>query len=112
MRTGTSAAPIDDVQVSVFCIPTEKPESDGTLAWDRTTIVVARVSAGGDRGIGFTYASGAAARVVVRTLAPAISGMDAMAIPAVWNKMCREIRNIGQSGVAFNAVSAVDTALW
>lgn len=112
MNAGMSAAPIERIQTSVFVVPTERPESDGTLSWDHTTMVLVRLSAGGQEGIGYTYASGAAARVVEGTLANAISGSDAMAIPAIWNKMRRSIRNLGQPGVAFNAVSAVDAALW
>ena len=29
-----------------YTVPTERPESDGTLEWDSTTIVVVRVHAG------------------------------------------------------------------
>lgn len=112
MRAGVSAAPIESVRASVYVVPTEQPESDGTLTWDRTTLVLVRIAAGGDHGIGYTYASGAAARIVEKTLAGVVCGMDAMAIPAVWAKMRRAIRNLGQPGVAFSAVSAVDTALW
>jgi hypothetical protein len=44
-------------------VPTDFPESDGTFAWEKTTLVLVEVSAGGRRGLGFTadcclYASG------------------------------------------------------
>ena len=112
MRAGTSTQPIERVRAAVFTVPTEQAESDGTLTWEQTTIVVVHVAAGGEEGLGYTYATGAAAQVIHRTLGKAIAGMDAMAIPAIWSKMRREIRNMGQPGVAFNAMSAVDTALW
>jgi hypothetical protein len=55
------AAPIKRVQTSAYRIPTVAPESDGTLEWDSTTLVVAEVEAGGSRGLGYTYATTAAA---------------------------------------------------
>lgn len=33
-----------------FRIPTDAPETDGTLAWDCTTLVVVEISAGGEQG--------------------------------------------------------------
>ncbi len=107
-----SAAPIERVTVSVYDVPTERPESDGTLTWDHTTLVLARVRAGGEEGIGYTYASGAAARIAVEVLGPAVSGMDAMGTRRAWERMRTQVRNLGQSGAAANAISAVDAALW
>ncbi len=51
------ALSVDDLTASVFTVPTEEPESDGTFTWEATTVVVVEVSAGDERGIGFTYAS-------------------------------------------------------
>ncbi len=53
MMLGT---PIENVTASAYRIPTGFPESDGTLAWDATTLVLVEVEAGGRKGIGFTYA--------------------------------------------------------
>jgi L-alanine-DL-glutamate epimerase-like enolase superfamily enzyme len=106
------AAPIERVESAVYVIPTEQPESDGTLSWDHTTLVVVHVTAGGARGLGYTYSSGAAATVIDGMLAPAIVGSDALAIPRAWALMRAAVRNLGQPGIAFNAVSAVDAALW
>ena len=44
-------AAIDRVEVSVFRIPTDRPESDGTLEWDSTTMVVVECSSGDCRGL-------------------------------------------------------------
>ena len=52
--------PISGVDVSTFTIPTETPESDGTLAWDSTTIIVVEVQAGGDRLVSVPIKSRAA----------------------------------------------------
>jgi L-alanine-DL-glutamate epimerase-like enolase superfamily enzyme len=104
--------PIEHVSSTVYVIPTDAPESDGTLAWNSTTLVLARVRAGAEEGIGYTYSSSAAARVIHELLAPAIQRLDALAIPMAWAAMRRALRNVGEPGIAFNALSAVDNALW
>src|SRR5207249_3335099 len=37
---------------------------------------------------------------------------DAMDVRAAWLRMCAQVRNAGQPGIGFCAVSAVDQALW
>ena len=105
-------APIESVRADSFTIPLEHPESDGTLRWDATTIVIARVSAGGRTGIGYTYAPAASAAIIGGQLAGLVRGRDPMAIGAAWGSMVRAVRNIGLSGAASCAISAVDVALW
>jgi L-alanine-DL-glutamate epimerase-like enolase superfamily enzyme len=107
-----AAAPIQSLAVGVFVIPTDAPESDGTFQWNATTMVVVEVEAGGERGLGYTYADGAAATFAASVLAPAIRGIDALDIPAAWTAMTRALRNNGRPGIASCAVSAVDAALW
>ncbi|HVH11513.1 MAG TPA: hypothetical protein VM759_00605 [Longimicrobium sp.] len=41
-----SAVPVDRVHVSVYTVPTDGPEADGTIAWDRTTMVLVEVEGG------------------------------------------------------------------
>ena len=103
---------IERIATSVYTIPTDAPESDGTLEWDRTTLVVAEIAAGGETGIGYTYAARAAAGVIASVLAPELDGHDAFAINAAWEAMARIVRNIGRPGIAACAISAVDMALW
>jgi L-alanine-DL-glutamate epimerase-like enolase superfamily enzyme len=100
------------VEVWAFTIPTDVPESDGTLEWDSTTIVVVEVCAGDTRGLGFTYGDAAAAKLIEGKLAPLIVGRDAMAIPAAWAMMVDSIRNLGRPGICSMAIAAVDVALW
>ena len=100
------------MNTTVLRIPTEAPESDGTLQWDATTMVLVEVGAGGARGLGYTYNHPAAAAVVQHTLAGVIEGRDAMAIPGLWQSMWRAVRNVGLPGVAASAIAAVDIALW
>jgi len=104
--------PIARLEVSAYTIPTDAPEADGTFAWDRTTIVVVEPEAGGVRGLGYTYADAATARLVQDSLAAAVLGRDAMAVPACWSAMRHAIRNLGRPGVASMAIAAVDNALW
>ena len=105
-------ARIDDVRASSTTIPTEAPESDGTLTWDSTTVVFVEVSAGGRTGLGWTYGHAAITDVVMSTLAPIVIGRRVLDTAAHWDAMAREVRNIGRSGLASMAISAVDVALW
>ncbi len=111
--SGTRSLPlIDEVRASAFTIPTDRPEADGTLEWDATTIIVAEVTAGGQRGLGYSYAEAAAAGLVARMLAPRVIGLEALAVPTAWASMVRAVRNVGRAGVASGAIAAVDAALW
>ncbi len=105
-------APIRGVVAAAFEVPTDSPESDGTLEWRATTMVVAHVEAGGQNGLGYTYGDAAAARFIADHLAPAVAGLDALDIPAAWNAMQHAVRNLGHAGVSAMAIAAVDTALW
>ncbi|MEU6792576.1 hypothetical protein ABZ907_12815 [Nonomuraea wenchangensis] len=61
---------IEQVTAAAYRVPTDRPEGDGTLAW------------------------------------------DALAIPAIWDALVRQVRNAGRPGLAGYAVSALDVALW
>ena len=106
------AAPIERLDVSVFRVPTDLPESDGTLSWDATTVVCVELFGGGMKGLGYTYADEATARLIQRTLSDIVIGLDVMSIPDAWQQMVRSIRNLGRPGIASMAIAAVDTALW
>jgi L-alanine-DL-glutamate epimerase-like enolase superfamily enzyme len=93
-------------------IPTATPESDGTLEWDSTTLVLVEAGAGDERGIGYTYADVATARLISDRLRAIVVGRDAFDIPAAWSAMRRSIRNLGRPGISSMAIAAVDTALW
>jgi L-alanine-DL-glutamate epimerase-like enolase superfamily enzyme len=103
---------IECVEVAAYTIPTDLPESDGTLEWNETTAVFVEAAGAGKRGLGYTFADTATARLIQDKLAPLLIGADAMAVGAAWNAMARSIRNLGRPGVASMAISAVDTALW
>jgi len=101
-----------EVAVATYEIPTESPESDGTLEWDHTTMILVHISAGGQRGLGYTYGSGAAAALIRHTLAPLLKDGDPMATARHWVAMTRAVRNFGRPGIAAMAIAAVDIALW
>ncbi|MGB8375412.1 MAG: enolase C-terminal domain-like protein [Salegentibacter sp.] len=98
--------------VSAYKIPTEEPESDGTLQWDHTTLVLVRLKSDEKEGIGYTYADAATARLIQQTLLPLIKDESAMNIDRLWYKMRHKLRNLGNAGISAMAVSAVDNALW
>jgi L-alanine-DL-glutamate epimerase-like enolase superfamily enzyme len=105
-------APVERLEVAEFTVPTDTPESDGTLEWDSTTLVVVHVEGGGERGLGYTYAHAAAATLIDDTLRNVVEGQDAFAIPAAWEALGRRVRNVGRPGIAACAISAIDAALW
>ncbi|HEY1268544.1 MAG TPA: enolase C-terminal domain-like protein [Candidatus Binatia bacterium] len=103
---------IDRIDVAACTIPTDFPESDGTLEWSKTTIVVVEARGGGECGIGYTFADTATARLIADKLAPLVTGREAMDVQASWLAMVRAIRNLGRPGIVSMAIAAVDVALW
>ena len=103
---------IDSVDASVFTVPTDAPEADGTIAWDSTTMVLVRISSGGTTGMGWTYGAPACGQVVSDVLAPIITGRSALDIGGCWEAMVKAVRNNARQGAIGYAISAVDIALW
>ena len=106
------AAKIARVEIAAYRIPTDQLESDGTLDWDHTEIVIAIVTAGRLSGLGWSYASRAAATLASDILCPAVVGRDALQTEQVWQEMNRRIRNAGRPGVGSMAIASIDIALW
>jgi L-alanine-DL-glutamate epimerase-like enolase superfamily enzyme len=109
IRRGVHVASVD---VSAFIIPTDLPESDGTLEWNSTTLIVVQASGDGRTGVGYTYGDRAAASLVRTKLAEIVVGADAMNVETSYVAMMQAVRNLGRQGVAATAISAVDVALW
>ena len=107
--TGPEVTALD---TAVYTIPTDAPEADGTLAWDKTTMVLVTARAGGEQGLGWSYTSRAAAAVVGELLAGTVTGRDAFDVAGAAEAMARQVRNVGRPGIAAMAISAVDIALW
>ena len=107
--TGPEVTALD---AAVYIIPTDAPEADGTLAWDKTTMMLVTARAGGEQGLGWSYTSRAAAAVVGELLAGTVTGRDAFDVAGTAEAMARQVRNVGRPGIAAMAISAVDIALW
>jgi L-alanine-DL-glutamate epimerase-like enolase superfamily enzyme len=105
-------APVEQLEVAAYTVPTDGPEADGTLSWDSTTIVVVHARAGGEQGLGYTYADVATAKLVEDKLAGVVCGRDALSPQASWAAMVGAIRNLGRPGHSSMAIAAVDLALW
>lgn len=105
-------AGIREVRASAYRIPTDAPESDGTLAWDSTTMVVVEIEAGGRTGMGYSYADKTAAVLVADKLGGVLVGRDAFAIRDCWHAMLHACRNVGRPGIVACAISACDVALF
>ncbi len=104
---------VDGIEVRVYQVPTEGgPEEDGTLRWDSTTVVVVLARGGGKQGLGYSYTSQAAGRLVSEKLADVVVGVDALDVPTAYRAMLHTLRNVGVPGTGMMAISAVDVALW
>jgi L-alanine-DL-glutamate epimerase-like enolase superfamily enzyme len=107
-----SATRVDTLDVAAYTIPTDAPEADGTLSWDKTTLIVVWVHAGAQCGMGWTYGAAAVADVITDVLAPHVVQHNVVDVGAVFDAMVRQIRNVGRPGVGGQAISAIDVALW
>ena len=112
MPATRNGVPIGNLTATVYQIPTDNPEADGTMAWTSTTLVVVEVEGGGKTGLGYTYTDGAAAQLICKKFVETVRDHDAMDPPGAWRTMQRAVRNVGRAGLAATAISAVDTALW
>jgi L-alanine-DL-glutamate epimerase-like enolase superfamily enzyme len=103
---------VENLDAAVYVVPTDAPEADGTLAWDKTTLVLVTARAGGQRGIGWSYTAAAAAPVVTGILSPVVAGRSALDVAGASEAMTRALRNVGRPGIGAMALSAADIALW
>ncbi|MDP8947094.1 MAG: mandelate racemase [Actinomycetota bacterium] len=109
---GAADVAVERLEVSAYTVPTDSLESDGTLVWDSTTMVLVEAVGGGKRGLGYTYGDVSVGKFIESKLMSEVEGADALSPPAAWAAMQRAIRNAGRPGVGAMAVSAVDVALW
>uniref|UniRef100_A0AAU2UWN9 Mandelate racemase n=1 Tax=Streptomyces sp. NBC_00003 TaxID=2903608 RepID=A0AAU2UWN9_9ACTN len=113
-RAGPSAdAPaVDEVEAAAYTLATDTPEADGTLRWDRTTLVVVHARSGTTTGLGYTYGAPETAAYIRGHLAPVVTARSAWDVPGASEAMARSVRNDGRPGLVAGAISAVDIALW
>lgn len=75
-------------------------------------MVLVELHAGNARGVGYTYADAATAKVGEHLLQHTIEGRNAFDHAALWTQMQIAVRNLGNRGIAAMAISAIDIALW
>jgi L-alanine-DL-glutamate epimerase-like enolase superfamily enzyme len=110
---GLVGAQIDGVQISAYEVPTAtEQESDGTLTWDSTTLVVVELRCGGHTGLGYTYCDPTAGALIESKLSSILEGADPMMPQRIWSEMQMATRQMGHDGINAMAISAVDVALW
>jgi L-alanine-DL-glutamate epimerase-like enolase superfamily enzyme len=106
-------ARIESVDVSAYEVPTAtEEESDGTLVWSSTTIVVVELCCGEHTGLGYTYCHPSAGQVIETKLASVLEEADPLMPQQAWAEMQMQARQLGHAGIAAMAISAVDVALW
>lgn len=103
---------IEQLNVTTLSIPTDSTESDGTLQWSSTPVVVVEVRSGDTVGLGYSYSTPASAAVVMDTLCPVVQGQPVMSVSRSFWNMLDAVRDQGRAGIAASAISAVDIALW
>jgi L-alanine-DL-glutamate epimerase-like enolase superfamily enzyme len=103
---------VERLTTDAYTVPTDAPEGDGTFPWDSTTMVLVRVTGGGQTGTGWTYAPVATAAFIREVLAPVVEGCTAMDVAGAFGVMVRHVRNSVRHGLVGYAISAVDVALW
>ncbi|HLE00460.1 MAG TPA: enolase C-terminal domain-like protein [Bdellovibrionota bacterium] len=104
---------ISGFRTSFYEIPTVTHlEADATLSWTKTMFVVVEAESAGKMGLGYAYATRAAAELIHATLAKQVIGAPVFDIPAIRQKLIRVIRDHGRSGIAATAISMIDSALW
>ncbi len=109
MRSAPAA--IGGIECFAYKIPTDALEGDGTLQWDSTGLVVVRLQADRQRGIGYTYCDAAAVSVIA-ALQQVIVGSHCDDAAGINSNIEAKIRNLGRSGIVAMALSAIDIALW
>ena len=75
-------------------------------------MVLVRLGCGETCAIGYTYADAGTATVAQELLKEIVLHSDAMQHANTLQRMLRHIRNLGETGIAMMAVSAIDNALW
>jgi len=103
---------ITDGSASFYTVPTDSPEADGTFDWESTSMLLVRLECGATRSLGYTYADAATATAAHKLLKEVVIGSDPMRHAETLQIMLRSIRNMGETGIAMMAVSAIDNALW
>ncbi|MEO7017911.1 MAG: enolase C-terminal domain-like protein [Leifsonia sp.] len=107
---------VSRIALSAYSVPTTtfgvaQRESDGTVEWDSTGVLLVEVESDGVSGLGYAYTSAAALVVARDVLAPIVLGSSPLNVESSFWSMARAVRNLGWSGICASAISGVDVAL-
>ena len=118
----TRADRIDSVDLSLAFLPLAVPISDAKVLTGRqrpltrVAFLFARVrTADGAEGFGFSYskrAGGPGLYAHACEIAPELIGEDPSDIGRLWEKLAWAGASVGRSGLAVQAIAALDVALW
>jgi L-talarate/galactarate dehydratase len=114
VRTGDR---IDRVRLSLVYLPLASPVSDAKVP-PLTEVAFLFTELGttdGHAGLGFSYAKhagGPALYAHAKEIVPLLLGEDPNDIGRVWEKLVNAGASVGRSGLAPQAVAAVDVGLW
>ncbi|TWD74730.1 L-alanine-DL-glutamate epimerase-like enolase superfamily enzyme [Kribbella amoyensis] len=110
------------VRVSQIRVPLARPASDAKVLTGRQrpiadvpVTLVELTTADGAQGLGFGYClrvGGPALYAHTAELAAELIGQDPADIAAIWEHLVWQGASAGRSGLAVQAVGAIDTALW
>ena len=103
---------ITGIKVEVFTVPTDAPETDGTYAWNSTTMVMVHLEAGATTGLGYTYADESTAKLAQTLLQKVVAGRDIFSHGAILQDVYGHVRNLGETGITRMAAAAIDNAMW
>lgn len=125
MALASGAASIDrivEVTLSSIVLPLKNPISDAKVLTGRQKAMTEVVflfaeirTEQGHEGIGFGYskrAGGPAQFAHAQEIAPVLIGEDPNDIGKIWTKLVWAGASVGRSGVATQAIAAIDIALW
>jgi L-alanine-DL-glutamate epimerase-like enolase superfamily enzyme len=113
---------IEWIGLSSVYMPLKKSVSDAKVLTGRqkpldgVSILIAEIADGsGQTGLGFSYSlrsGGPGQYAHAKEVAPDLLGEDPNDIARLWNKLVWRGASVGRSGLAVQAISALDTALW
>jgi len=113
---------VAEVKLSLVMLPLAEPISDAKVLTGRqkplteVAMLFAEISSReGHQGVGFSYSKRAGGRGMfahAREVADALLGEDPNDIARLWDKLIWAGASVGRSGLATQAIAAMDNALW
>jgi L-alanine-DL-glutamate epimerase-like enolase superfamily enzyme len=101
-----------EASVSFYTVPTDAPEADGTFHWNSTSMVLVELQCGEVSALGYTYADRGTAAIAAKLVKDLVVESNPFEHAQTRQQMMRHVRNMGETGAAMMAISAIDNALW